>query len=101
MLLFICCSFYTSLFDAGLGTTVPDPTGAWSSPDGVTIPMGTGIRAPVSTSNLLYNEYPCYINLVIRCCSMADSAVYIFYLPLIQLLKATVCLYCSMCIQCW
>lgn len=42
----------------GLGSTHPDPDEVVKTPDGVEIPLGKGIDAPVDDTSLLYNEYP-------------------------------------------
>ena len=46
----------------GLGTTAPDPSGNYTSEDGVLIPMGYGKRTSVDHTSLFYNEYPGYKN---------------------------------------
>ena len=47
----------------GLGSTQPDPTEVVQTTDGVEIPLGKGIDAPVDNTSLLYNEYPFTVNL--------------------------------------
>ncbi|CAH1792738.1 unnamed protein product [Owenia fusiformis] len=44
----------------GLGMTCPDPSEAYTTPDGVEIPMGKGMSAPIGRSSLLYNEFIVY-----------------------------------------
>ena len=43
----------------GLGRTAPDPSEAYTTDEGVVIPMGKGEKSSVDKSSLLYNEYPC------------------------------------------
>jgi len=44
----------------GLGRTCPDPSGSYTSKDGVEIPMGKGVDSGVTDSSLLYNEFIVY-----------------------------------------
>jgi len=42
----------------GLGRTAPDPSGNYTTKEGVVIPMGPGNSTSVNNTSLLYNEYP-------------------------------------------
>ncbi|XP_062619939.1 poly [ADP-ribose] polymerase 1-like [Saccostrea cucullata] len=44
----------------GLGMTCPDPKGAYTTPDGVVIPMGKGTNSTCGHTSLLYNEFIVY-----------------------------------------
>ena len=42
----------------GLGRTAPDPSGNYTTKEGMVIPMGPGNSSSVLSTALLYNEYP-------------------------------------------
>ncbi|XP_058116088.1 poly [ADP-ribose] polymerase [Anopheles ziemanni] len=44
----------------GIGRTQPDPTASHKRPDGVEIPLGTGVTDEKTKSSLLYNEFIVY-----------------------------------------
>lgn len=43
---------------SGVGMTCPDPKGAYTTPDGLVIPMGKSTNSTSGHTSLLYNEYP-------------------------------------------
>lgn len=51
----------------GVGKTQPNPAGAYVGPDGVEIPMGTGVTDSKLQSALLYNEYIVYDVAQVNC----------------------------------
>lgn len=44
----------------GMGMTCPDPNGAYTTPDGVIIPMGKSTNSSSGHTSLLYNEFIVY-----------------------------------------
>ncbi|KAK7104156.1 poly [ADP-ribose] polymerase 1-like [Littorina saxatilis] len=44
----------------GIGMTTPDPSGFYTTKDGILVPMGTSSKAKIPYSSLMYNEYIVY-----------------------------------------